>query len=231
MSRGATKTSLAKNEHTRQICYCQINRWFQKVWTSVAFTRYGSLYSSRDLEDTRSSQPLYIDANGGNTADKRFAIDLSVARETFDNGRAAIHFDRGSCKQATEKRQGDSLKAYHRAIGQREIACINQLSELPKSPITLCGPGTYQLTKGKKVKALHCYLDLIKQRLPEDQTISSAHLQHDDLHVANIFVDPAEPTEAVGLIDWQSTEKSPLYFHTGHPQIINYIGPPINGVE
>ncbi|XP_014556221.1 hypothetical protein COCVIDRAFT_38092 [Bipolaris victoriae FI3] len=117
-----------------------------KVWTSVAFTRYGSLYSSRDLEDTRSSQPLYIDANGGNTADKRFAIDP----------------------------QGDSLKVYHRAIGQHEIACINQLSELPKSPITLCGPGIYQLTKGKKVKALHCYLDLIKQRLPEDQTISKA---------------------------------------------------------
>jgi hypothetical protein len=85
--------------------------------------------------------------------------------------------------------------------------------------------------KEKKVKALHCYLDLIKQTLAEDQTISSAHLWHDDLHVANIFVDSAEPTKVVGLIDWQSAEISPLYFHARQPQIINYVGPPINGLE
>ncbi|KAF5846450.1 hypothetical protein GGP41_003882 [Bipolaris sorokiniana] len=186
---------------------------FQQVWTSVAFTRYGSLYYSKDLEDTPSSQPLYIDAHGGHTKNKNLAIGLSVAREIFDNRRAAINFNRGPW---------DSLEAYHRAIGQRKIVCINQLSELPKSPITLCGPGTYQPMKEKKVKALHCYLDLIKQTLAEDQTISSAHLWHDDLHVANIFVDSAEPTKVVGLIDWQSAEISPLYFHARQPQIINY---------
>jgi hypothetical protein len=78
---------------------------------------------------------------------------------------------------------------------------------------------------------LHCYLDLLKYLLPTDQKISSAHLWHDDLHVANIFVDPAEPTKVVGLIDWQSTEISPLYFHARQPHIIDYVGPPINGLE
>jgi hypothetical protein len=78
---------------------------------------------------------------------------------------------------------------------------------------------------------LHYYLDLVRYLLPADQTISSAHLWHDDLHVANIFVDPAEPTKVVGLIDWQSTEISPLYFHARQPHMIDYVGPPINGLE
>ncbi|EMD87708.1 hypothetical protein COCHEDRAFT_1158921 [Bipolaris maydis C5] len=138
---------------------------FQQVWTSVVFTRYGSLYCSRDLEDVESSQPLYMYANGGHITKKSFAIGPSVARETFYNRRAAVDFDRGSCL------------------------------------------------------------------LPADQTISSAHLWHDDLHVASIFADPAEPTKVVGLIDWQSTEISPLYFHARQPQIINYVGPTINGLQ
>ncbi|KAJ6268763.1 hypothetical protein PSV08DRAFT_373214 [Bipolaris maydis] len=156
---------------------------FQQVWTSVVFTRYGSLYCSRDLEDVESSQPLYMYANGGHITKKSFAIGPSVARETFYNRRAAVDFDRGSCN--------DPLETYYRAIGQLEKACL----------------------------------------LPADQTISSAHLWHDDLHVASIFADPAEPTKVVGLIDWQSTEISPLYFHARQPQIINYVGPTINGLQ
>ena len=111
------------------------------------------------------------------------------------------------------------------------MACVSQMSDLPKSPITLCGPGTYQPTKAKKLKALHCYLDMIRYLLPTDQKISSAHLWHDDLHIANIFVDPSKPTKIVGLIDWQSTELSPLYFQARQPHIIDYVGPPVNGLE
>ncbi|KAJ6194657.1 hypothetical protein J3E72DRAFT_396922 [Bipolaris maydis] len=107
---------------------------FHQVWTSVVFTRYGSLYCSRDLEDVESSQPLYMYANGGHITKKSFAIGPSVARETFYNRRAAVDFDRGSCN--------DPLETYYRAIGQLEKACVSQFSELPKSPITLCGLGT-----------------------------------------------------------------------------------------
>jgi hypothetical protein len=123
------------------------------------------------------------------------------------------------------------LEEYHIAIGRREIACVSQLPQLPKSPITLCGPGTYQPTREKKLKALHCYLNLIRFLLPTDRAILSAHLWHGDLHVANIFVDPSEPTKVVGLIDWQSTELSPLYFHARQPHIIDYDGPPVYGLE
>ena len=126
---------------------------------------------------------------------------------------------------------GNTLQEYHTAIGKREIACVTQLSELPNSPITLCGPGTYQPTRAKKLRALHCYLDILSQILPEDKRISSSHLWHDDLHLGNIFVDPSEPTKVVGLIDWQSTELSSLYFHARQPHFIDYEGPPINGLE
>jgi hypothetical protein len=49
--------------------------------------------------------------------------------------------------------------------------------------------------------------------------------------VANIFVDPSEPTKVVGLIDWQSTELSPLYFHARQPHILDHDGPPVSGLE
>lgn len=126
---------------------------------------------------------------------------------------------------------GETLEEYHTAIGLREIACINQLPRLPKSPITLCGPGTYQATRERKLDALDCYLKLIKFFLPTDGSIASSHLWHSDLHVANVFVYPSKPTEIVGFIDWQSTELSPLYHHARRPYFMDYEGPPAYGLE
>lgn len=54
---------------------------------------------------------------------------------------------------------------------------------------------------------------------------------HSDIHVANVFMDPSEPTKIVGLIDWQSTEIAPLYFQARQPHIIDYEGPPVYGLE
>lgn len=131
----------------------------------------------------------------------------------------------------TDNNKGNSLEEYHSAIGHREIACVSQLPHLPKSPITLCGPGTCQPTKAKELRALRCYLELIKFLLPIDRAISGPHLWHDDLHVANIFVNPSKPTEVVGLIDWQSTKLSPLYFQARQPHILDYDGPLVSGLE
>ncbi|RMZ79462.1 hypothetical protein DV738_g3395, partial [Chaetothyriales sp. CBS 135597] len=196
---------------------------FQKAWTSVSFKKFGSLYYANDIDNkSRGSESLYVDAEGNDIKDEKFAIGPSTGRESIDNGRATIRFDRGPWS---------SLEEYHRAIGHREIACVNQLPQLPKSPITLCGPGTYQPTRARKLSALDCYLKLIRFLLPAaDQAISSAHLWHGDLHVANIFVNPSEPTEVLGLIDWQSTELSPLYFHARQPYLLDYDGPPLSGL-
>ncbi|PVH69760.1 hypothetical protein DL98DRAFT_438347 [Cadophora sp. DSE1049] len=195
---------------------------FQKAWTSVSFKQFGGLYYANDLEKRAGNEPLYTDANGVDVTDAKFAIGPSTGRESIDYRRATIDFDRGPWK---------TLEDYHTAIGHREIACVSQLPRLPKSPITLCGPGTYQPTKERKLKALHCYLKLIKFLLPTDRSVTSSHLWHGDLHAANIFVNPSNHTEIVGLIDWQSTELSPLYYHARQPHIIDYDGPPVSGLE
>lgn len=73
---------------------------FQKSWTSVSFTKYGSLYFPKDLDKTPDCQPLYVDAKGDRITNTCYAVGPSTGRETFDNGRGAINFDRGPCKIA-----------------------------------------------------------------------------------------------------------------------------------
>ncbi|KAF1953450.1 hypothetical protein CC80DRAFT_518300 [Byssothecium circinans] len=195
---------------------------FQKTWTSVSFKKFGGLYYAKDLDRTALEEPLYVNEGGVEIKDERFAIGPSTGRENFDDGRAIVDFDRGPW---------DTLEKYHAAIGHREIAAVKYLAQLPKSPVTLCGPGTYIPTRERKLQALDCYLKLLKFILPADSSTSSPHLWHGDLHVANIFVDPSEPTKIVSLVDWQSTEIAPLYFHARQPYIIDYDGPPVNGLE
>ncbi|KAI9679362.1 MAG: hypothetical protein M1817_005384 [Caeruleum heppii] len=195
---------------------------YQKRWTSISFQKFGSLYYAEDLDGQTADSPLYTDQHGDEITNSKFAVGPSTAREFIDHGRATIDFDRGPW---------DTLENYHSAIGQREIACVSRLARLPKSPVTLCGPGTYQPTRKKKIEALHCHLALLKYILPVDPSIASSCLWHGDLHVANIFVNPSKPTEVVGLIDWQSTELAPLYDHARQPHIIDYDGPPVQGLE
>jgi hypothetical protein len=77
---------------------------FQKAWTSVSFNRFGSIYYSNDLEETTGNQPLYVDADGIEITDERFAVGPSTGRESIDNGRATINFDRGPCKSSVLNR-------------------------------------------------------------------------------------------------------------------------------
>jgi hypothetical protein len=71
---------------------------FQKSWTSVSFKKFGSLYYVKDLDESTSNEPLYVDADGIEIKDKRFAVGPSTGRESVDDGRAIINFDRGPCK-------------------------------------------------------------------------------------------------------------------------------------
>ncbi|KAL3425182.1 hypothetical protein PVAG01_04463 [Phlyctema vagabunda] len=195
---------------------------YQKSWTSVSFKKYGSLYYTTDIDTDSDNEALYTDADGTAVKNSTFSIGPSTGRELIDERRMTVEFDRGPWQ---------TIEEYHVAIGNREIAAVKQLPKLPKSPITLYGPGTYIPTRERKLKALQCYLRLIRFLIPPDPMITSSHLWHDDLHVANIFVNPSKPTEITGLIDWQSTELSPLYFHARQPHLIDYDGPQYVGRE
>lgn len=126
---------------------------------------------------------------------------------------------------------GSSVEDYKTAIGHREITCVRSLSQLPKSPLTLCGPGTYRPSREKKIAALENYLKLVKYLLPTDDSITGSSLWHSDLHRENIYVNPDKPGEIVGVIDWQSTDLLPLFDHARQPYILDYDGPQVTGLE
>lgn len=78
---------------------------------------------------------------------------------------------------------------------------------------------------------LYSYLQLVQYLLPTDQSITAPFLWHSDLHTENIFLNPKQPTEILGIIDWQSTEVSPLFDHARQPYFLDYKGPQVNGLE
>ena len=211
---------------------------YQKTWMSISFKQFGSLYYAQDL-DGNIQRPLYIDSGGNTITNSRFSVGPSAGREFNDDERATVEFDRGPCKTCIQQSEayttytalGDTLEEYHSAIGHREMACVKNLPRLPKSPLMLCGPGTYQPTREKKLKALQYYLAIFEYLLPTDQAIRSSCLWHGDLHIENIFVDPEHPTKIVGIIDWQSTELAPLFNHARQPYFLDYDGPPTLGLE
>ena len=72
---------------------------------------------------------------------------------------------------------------------------------------------------------------LIKFLLPIDPSITTSHVWHSDLHAENIFINPDKPTEIVGIIDWQSVALVPLFENSFQPGLLDYDGPPHNGLE
>jgi len=54
---------------------------FQKAWTSVSFRKFGGLYYAKDLDQSTANEPLYVDANGIDIMDERFAIGPSTGRD------------------------------------------------------------------------------------------------------------------------------------------------------
>lgn len=123
------------------------------------------------------------------------------------------------------------MEDYVTAIGDREITCVEKLLRLPKSPITLRGPGTYMTSREKKLKALQSYLTIAKYLLPTDQSIVSSSLWHPDLHQENIFVKAENPSEIVAIIDWQSAELAPLFNQFRQPYFLDYEGGYTQGLE
>ncbi|KAG6152029.1 hypothetical protein E4U51_000513 [Claviceps purpurea] len=181
---------------------------YQKFWASVTFDKYGSLYFTEDFKGENITSLVYTKEKGQKVEDSRFVIGPSTSRDMFDYGRGVVEFYRGPWS---------SLEEYHAAIGKREIACVQHHSHLQPSSLTLRGPGLYQPTREKKLAALQSYLKLLKYVLPANRSLGSSHLWHEALHAGNIFVDPDNPSRIVGIIDWQSTESSPLYFQARQP--------------
>lgn len=71
----------------------------QQAWMSIAFKAYGSLCYSQDLlQESASTNLLYVDSSGVEHEDARFSIGPTVHSHSMDFGRSHINFDRGPCK-------------------------------------------------------------------------------------------------------------------------------------
>ena len=71
---------------------------YQSAWSSIHFTKFGSLYYAQDLDQRRLDGPLAIDHHGNEITNKKYAIGPSNGREFMDNEKANVSFDRGPCK-------------------------------------------------------------------------------------------------------------------------------------
>jgi hypothetical protein len=71
---------------------------YQHVWSSISFTRFGSLYYSDDIANAQTSDPLYYDADRASVLNGKYTVGPTVARDWVDDGRQGLCCDRGPCK-------------------------------------------------------------------------------------------------------------------------------------
>lgn len=194
---------------------------YQQVWMSFSFKKYGSLYYISDIPMQPNQSPsCYYDKDNVEVKDSRFAVGPSVHRQTVDYGRTGIDFYRGPW---------NTPKDYCNGTGQREITCVKSIEHLPKPLVSISG--RYVPIRAKKLAALEAYMKIFEVLLPTDSSLTKSHIWHSDLHTENIFVSTEDPTEIVGIIDWQAVALSPLYENAVQPAILDYDGPSLNGLE
>lgn len=67
--------------------------------------------------------------------------------------------------------------------------------------------------------------------LPKNEALQTPALWHSDLHPGNIFVNPDQPTQITGLIDWQAAHIAPLFLQVRHPGLLDFDGPIPEGLK
>ncbi|KAI3289481.1 hypothetical protein DTO002I6_6797 [Penicillium roqueforti] len=164
---------------------------------ATKFSKFGSLYYKDDLPDNSdSTSPLYLDSTGNEVRSKTFAIGPANHRSFFDFARGELDIERGPWS---------TVIGFMMAIAQREIATAKAGLRYPLMPEGLfSGPGQYQPSLSKKLPSLQNYLKVAPHVLPENKATHASVLWHGDLHAQSIFVDPADPSRIVGIINWQS---------------------------
>lgn len=196
----------------------------QKSWTSIRFSKVGSLYFRKDLINAETSSYLYIDENDNEINNSKYVIGPSTAREWVEHGRQNLPCDRGPCRitlviisKLLTLRAGNTIKEYKTSAVARERMAIEKLNGLPRQDVMVCGPKLYVPTKERKLTALELLERVLPFILPLQDELVANHIWHNDLHAENIFVNTEEPTQITGIIDWQSTYIAPLFDQTLEP--------------
>lgn len=94
----------------------------------------------------------------------------------------------------------------------------------PKQIALFCGPKLYRPDTEMKLTALRWYQQVVNALIPKDTSITRPCLWHNDLHDDNIFIDPRNPENITGIIDWQSCHISSLFNHNPDPAFLDWDG-------
>ncbi|KAH6638995.1 kinase-like domain-containing protein [Boeremia exigua] len=184
----------------------------ERKFTSISFTRYGSLYFASDAFPGCEKLEIVGDLPQSlrNVMKNRFVIGPVVDRDFWHRERASMDIDRGPWNRASD---------YLLAIGQREIAWIRKYAA--HKPVSgLLAISEAQRTPESHIVLYKKFLDVVEYLLPEGEEIRPT-LWHWDIHAPNIFVDKDHIT---GLIDWQDIWVGPLFLQARHPRLVAYNG-------
>ncbi|GLA86112.1 phosphotransferase enzyme [Aspergillus tubingensis] len=173
----------------------------QQRLVGARFARFGSLYYVEDIPDNAGPDSSVSFDLAGNDCGAKGELDI----------------DRGPWSTVTE---------VSTAIAKKEIATAKAGIRYPLMLEGLFhGPRQYQPNLSKKLPALENYLRVAPHVLPENQATHASVKWHGDLYSQNIFVNPEEPSQILGIIDWQSSSAHPLFMQVGRPAFLDYNGP------
>ncbi|KAL2380343.1 hypothetical protein RJZ90_004635 [Blastomyces dermatitidis] len=187
-------------------------------WTAAKFSQFGSLYYCQDIESAAPGTQLYVDEAGYSVDSSQFTVGPAVGREWVDDGRWNLRGDRGPWRSILDLRS---------AIGFREATAVRTSQQTPKQLVMFYGPGVHQPSAAKKLAAIESYSQIVRVLLPKEPAFTTGHLWHNDPHLENIYVNPSNPREILGIIDWQSVQIMPLFDHCLDPDFIGYKGPDV----
>ncbi|KAF2746697.1 hypothetical protein M011DRAFT_477924 [Sporormia fimetaria CBS 119925] len=187
---------------------------YEKAFVSASAPMYGSLYYAKDLACPCQNQ--FLDSDNSNDIKEAFVVGPTTHRAFFDHGRDAFDEFRGPWP---------TVAGFVQSRAAKELAVIKRFTSFPSQQGLFNGPNQYRPTKSLKLAVIHDYLKVATQILPKDTSLTKPTLWHPDLHAGNIFVDPAQPTKILNIIDWQAVNISPLFLQARHPALLAFEGP------
>ncbi|OAL71125.1 hypothetical protein A7D00_4788 [Trichophyton violaceum] len=200
----------------------------QKRWLSVSFSHYGSLYYASHLQTPAGSH--YI-KDGKAVVDSEFALDqlqgesgLMRAEQVWISIEAHVRSEplpHSMTQLLTASRDFiETVLTGSRASRTNSF----RLLKPPKQIALFCGPRLYQPNSETKLAALTHYQQII-DALCRVRVLSSYHTSGMMICMTIIFfVNPSNPEEITGIIDWQSCHISPLYNHNPDPAFFSWDG-------
>ncbi|KAJ5542923.1 hypothetical protein N7535_005345 [Penicillium sp. DV-2018c] len=182
----------------------------EKELGNISFPAYGSLFLRDSLPATYRQYPLppELDPEG------LFCIGPSCKR-TWWHGNFVDMF------RSVSKDMGPwaRFSEYALSIVQRELAHIARSGAEVQRQL-------HDFDESQSIDEYESLLERVNMVLPilshdpRVTGVSDPVVRHTDLHLGNIFVSPNEPSFIEGIIDWQSSQISPLFIQARFPEFL-----------